>query len=244
MKPYSRQRRVHRIRLGHPIIARFATQGVVLIDLSLDGAKIEHNETMNTGLEGKLSFDWEDERIELACRVTRCRLERLAGGRDGLTIYHSGLYFTDRGSSAVSLKKIVSLHISRALEEQRANARGELPVAVDKMPIFRGHTLTANQGEATEGLGIHEALPAARIARQAGYICYRLDKNNWKRTRTDKPDQPENGFTVSATEDLAQIEELCETYRKSDQAGRELIRSLAKLSVIEGEGTNPGRFDP
>lgn len=243
MKPYSRQRRVHRIRLGHPIIARFATQGVVLIDLSLDGAKIEHNETLKTGAEGKLAFDWNDERIELACRVTRCQLERLAGGSDGLTVFHSGLHFTDRGRSTETLKKIVSFHISRALEEQKANARGELPIAVDKMPIFRGHTLTASHADATGSLGIHEALPAARIARQTGFICYRLDKNNWKKTRTDKPEQPENGFTVSSTEDLAQIEELCETYRKSDQAGRELIRSLAKLSLIEGDDGS-GRFDP
>ncbi|HVR43032.1 MAG TPA: PilZ domain-containing protein [Thermoanaerobaculia bacterium] len=240
---YSRPRRVHRIRLAHPLIARLGPISVVLVDISLDGAKIEHREPIKIGAEMKLSFDWDDYSIEVRSRVTRCKLERFSGGSDGLTVFHSGLQFLAHGGSIQVLRKMVSFHISRALEEQRLNASGALPPSVENMPIFRGHTLTANRGDA-DSIHLHEALPTTRIARQVGYICYRLIKNSWKRTRTEDPEQPEEGFTVSAAEDLAQIEGLCETYRKSDQEGRELIRLLARLSITEGEGIEPGRFEP
>lgn len=242
--PYQRERRVHRIRLVPPLIARMGMQSVVLVDISLDGAKIEHREPVKTGADVRLTFNWDDEPVDLKARVTRCKLERFSGGSDGLTIYNSGLHFHEVGDAASVLRRMVSVHISRALDEQKANARGVLPVSVDHMPIFRGHTLTANPGEAAEGVELYDQLPAARIARTVGYLCYRLDRNSWKRTRTDDPEQPLNGFTVSASEDLAQIEQLCETYRKADEHGRELIRTLARLSIADGDSADAGRFHP
>ncbi|MFN2441952.1 MAG: hypothetical protein ABR517_04655 [Thermoanaerobaculia bacterium] len=237
---YTRNRRVHRIRLAHPIIGRLGSHTVVLVDISLDGAKIEHNEPLKIEAEFPFSFEWSDMPIDVKSRVTRCMLERFAGeGSDGLAVYHSGLHFTDVGTSGGRLKTMVQTHIIRALEEQKANARGVIPHAVDHMPIFRGHTLTANRGEAADSVHLHAALPAARIARQVGYIRYQLDRNTWRKKRTTNPEQPDDGFTVSASEDLAEIERLCEAYRKADEQGREFIRLLANLSLSEGDDGNP-----
>ena len=232
--PLSRKRRVHRIRLTPPILAKVGAQNVVIVDVSLDGAKIEHSDPLQIGAETTLAFPWEDQTITLRSRVMRCKLERFAGeGGDGLTVFHSGLLFTVRNEHRDALKKMIAVHISRALEEQKANARGVLPVSVDHMPIFRDHTLTANQSESARVIGTDQR-PAARIARSTGYICFRLDRNNWKRTRTSDPSQPEDGFTVSAAEDLEQLEQLCETYRTGDGPAREFIRLLARLSLDEG----------
>jgi hypothetical protein len=52
------------------------------------------------------------------------------------------------------------------------------------------------------------------------------------------------GFTISANEDHAQVELLCEAYRRTDRDGRRLIQLCAQLSVMEGEGVAAGRFDP
>lgn len=239
---YTKQRRVQRIRLANPIIGRLGTMSVVLIDVSLDGAKIEHGEQLQTGAENQLVFPWKDETLRLRTRVTRCRLERFTGGADGLTVYHSGLLFLDVGESAPRLRDLVATHITRALEEQKANARGQLPQSIEHMPIFRGYTLTLNREDAAAEIG-HASLPSSRIARQVGYICCRLTKNSWKRTKTSDPEQPEDGFTVSAAEDLAQLDQLCESYRLADDHGRELIRMLARMSIAEGEGS-PERFKP
>ena len=235
---YTRNRRVHRIRLAHPIIGRLGSHNVVLVDISLDGAKVEHNEPLTIDAEFPFSFEWEEMPIAVKSRVTRCKLERFAGeGEDGLAVYHSGLHFTDVASSGVWLKTMVQTHIIRALDEQKANARGVIPQAVDNMPIFRGHTLTANRGEAASSVALHPGLPVSRIARQVGYIRYQLDRNMWRKKRTTSPEQPDDGFTVSAGEDLAEIERLCEAYRKADDQGREFIRLLANLSLSEEDGS-------
>jgi hypothetical protein len=234
--PFSRKRRVHRIRLAPPILAKVGAQNVVVVDISLDGAKIEHSEPLTIGAAAALSFLWEEEILTLPARVMRCKLERFAGqGGDGLTVFHSGLLFTAPNQSREVLKRMIAVHISRALEEQKANARGQLPVSVDHMPIFRDHTLTASNAASARAIGVFDQRPAARIARDIGYISCRLDRNSWKRTRTNDPRQPEDGFTVSASEDLEQVEQLCETYRTGDEPAREFIRLLARLSLDEGE---------
>ena len=49
---------------------------------------------------------------------------------------------------------------------------------------------------------------------------------------------------MSADEDQAQIQMLCDAYEKSDSDGRKMIQLFAQLSIIEGEGIQPGRFEP
>jgi len=139
---------------------------------------------------------------------------------------------------------MIARFITRALEEQKLNARGVLPPSVDNMPIFRyGGQLTANQKDVTEAIG-ESALPTSRVAKETGYICYHLENNTWKRKRTQDPGQPMEGFTISALEDKTQADLLCEAYQKSDREGRKMIQLFAQLSIMEGEGIEPGRFEP
>ncbi len=87
-------------------------------------------------------------------------------------------------------------------------------------------------------------LPTSRIAKESGYICYHLVADSWRKKRTQDPGQPEEGFTISATEDHAQADLLCDAYLKSDRDGRRMIQLFAQLSIVEGEGIAPGRFMP
>jgi hypothetical protein len=139
---------------------------------------------------------------------------------------------------------MIGRFISRALEEQKLNARGVMPEHdVSKMPIFRyGGQLTANPTDVAEAVG-SVALPTSRIAKESGYICYHLENNTWRKKRTQDPGQPAEGFTISATEDHGQADLLCEAYLKSDKEGRRMIQLFAQLSIVEGEGMVPGRFD-
>ncbi len=235
-----RGRRYERIRLSRPIVARLGSLSVVLSDISVIGARVEHNVQLATGNMARLSFRWNDENIEIQSKVVRSKLERFSSGSDGLTIYHSGLEFI--GSSpegARALHQMISSHIIRALEEQKANARGVVPEDLDEMPIFRGGVLS--QGRRDGGGG---ALPVNRIARQAAFISFRLDKMRWRRTWTTSREQPEDGFTVSSDEEQEQLHLLCRTYENADSEGRRLIRIFAQLSVTEGEGVPPGRYEP
>jgi hypothetical protein len=242
----TRDRRVQRVHLALPVTARFGANQVVVVDISVLGARIEHHTPLGTATGGSanLSFTWDDEDISVDCRVVRSRLERFSVGADGLTVYHSGLEFIDpQMETRAALKRIIGRFIARALEEQKANARGMVPTSVEKMPIFRHGQLTENRSDVAEAIG-SSALPTARLAKEAGYICLQLEKNRWKKKRTHDPGQPNEGFTVSADEDQTQIEMLCQAYEKSDSDGRKMIQLFAQLSIVEGEGVPPGRFQP
>lgn len=241
----ARSRRVQRIHLARPIIARLGAAQVVLVDVSMLGARIEHSSPLATGQQAPLGFQWDEESIGVECRIVRSRLERFSVGADGLTVYHSGLEFLDTpAETKAQLRKMIELFITRALDEQKLNARGVVPESVENMPIFRyGGQLTSNQKDITEGVG-SSLLPTARIAKQSGYICLQLENRTWRKKRTHDPGQPADGFTVSALEDHNQIELLCQAYEKSDPDGRKMIQLFAQLSIAEGEGIAPGRFEP
>ncbi len=241
-----RSRRVQRIHLARPVTARLGSNQVVVVDISLLGARVEHHMPLGTatGGDAHLSFFWDDEPIEVECRIVRSRLERFSVGADGLTVYHSGLEFVEPPQETrESLKRIIGRFIARALHEQKLNARGVVPNSIEHMPIFRYGQLTENKADVAEAIG-SSALPTARIAKETGYICFQLDNRQWKKKRTHDPGQPSEGFTVSASEDQGQIEMLCEAYEKSDLAGRKMIQLFAQLSIIDGEGITPGRFEP
>jgi hypothetical protein len=242
----NRTRRVQRIHLAQPIVARLGSTPVVVVDVSTLGARIEHSTPLQAGGRARLSFKWDEEEIHVECRIVRSRLERFSAGADGLTVYHSGLEFENL-SAAVrrQLKSMIAQFISRALEEQKLNARGVMPEHdPDHMPIFRfGGQLTANQADVAAAVGSAQ-LPTSRIAKETGYVCYHLEGKTWRKKRTHDPGQPVEGFTISATEDHGQADLLCDAYLKADKDGRKMIQLFAQLSIMEGEGIAPGRFQP
>lgn len=234
---FPRTRRVQRVHLAHPIAARFGTAEVVIVDLSVLGARIEHRVPLPAGRRATLAFQWEEQPVAIDVRVVRSRLERFSTGADGMTIYHSGVEIESASPQArTQLKTMIGTFIAEALEEQKLNARGALPQHhVDKMPIFRfGGQLTANARD--RELSGSPAYVAKRIAKETGYVCYQLENNHWRRKRTHDPGQPADGFTISADEDHTQAELLCEAYLRSDAEGRRMIQLCAQMSIVEGEG--------
>ncbi|HUP45673.1 MAG TPA: PilZ domain-containing protein [Thermoanaerobaculia bacterium] len=245
MQP-NRTRRVQRIHLAQPLLARLGSTPVVLVDLSTLGARVEHTTPMQAGGRARLAFTWEEQEISIECRIVRSRLERFSVGADGLTVYHSGLEFEDISADVkAAIRNMIAQFIGRALEEQKLNARGVMPEHdPHHMPIFRyGGQLTANPTDVAAAIGSAQ-LPTARIAKEAGYVCYLLEGQTWRKKRTHDPGQPVEGFTISATEDNEQADLLCEAYLKADREGRKMIQLFAQLSIMEGEGIAPGRFEP
>jgi hypothetical protein len=239
-----RTRRVERVHLAQPLVARLGSTQVILVDLSVLGARVEHHVPLIAGAYSQLTFRWEDMTLAIDCRIVRSRLERFSAGADGMTIYHSGLEFESvPAETRTRVKQMLAGFIMRALEEQKLNARGVLPEHdVSRMPIFRyGGQLTANDKH-LEGSAL---MPMSRVVKETGYICYGFENTTWRRKRTHDPGQPMEGFTISANEDHAQVELLCEAYRKSDRDGRRLIQLCAQLSLMEDDGVVvAGRFEP
>lgn len=84
--------------------------------------------------------------------------------------------------------------------------------------------------ESIKGDGYARMLAHYRDA-ASDYLFCELVNGAWRQTKTVQREQPAEGFTVSAAEDLAQVERLCAAYASGDSETRKLIRTLAALSI-------------
>ncbi len=186
---------------------------VVMLDFSLRGCRLESHVPFKVTTKVAVSFDWGDEHIELTGEVIRCKLDSASGGK----IFNTGIIFDAQTTESPKLRQVIGRQLERALEEQKANARGELAEILDHMPIFSvGGTLTASPKQIAEAYeGKNSLLPWTRIARQRGYVKFSYDGSQWKRVRTSDPMQPEEGFTVWAFRRYGRSRETQEGLRES-----------------------------
>ena len=113
------------------------------------------------------------------------------------------------------LRKLIAESASEVLAAQQANSAGERELNVIATDEVGEQTLTA----ASAGL------------RAKGWVMYTLTADGWKRRKSMLPDQPPDGFTVSAAEPEDQVQLLCQTYQHGDADARTMTRLLAELSA-------------
>jgi hypothetical protein len=229
------RRRAERIRLTESIVARLGTQGVVMIDISNLGARIEHYHRLQVGDRRSLRLEIGELVTMLDSRVASSRVHRFASGDNGLTVYRSGLEFVgDESENQEAVRKFVKSMRAQTLVEQVANAKGFAPPTKGDMPIFRGGVLTTNNLNIASSKKDKHLLPDKPIVKETGFIRFSRQKGRWIKVWTVDPSQPEDGFTVSANEAADQVETLCDLYRNGDAGTRQMIRLLSATS-LEGK---------
>jgi len=129
------------------------------------------------------------------------QITRSEGARSGVHF----LQFND------DLRSLVSESANEVLRAQQANAAGDR-----ERNVVGDETLTA-------------ASAGARAL--SGFLQYPLTGDGWKCHRALLPDQPDDGFTVSANESQEQIDLLCRTYESGDAEAKRMTRMIAELSV-------------
>ena len=116
----SERRRISRIQLDQPILAKVSTSRVVLLDISAEGARIEHAFPLSRGKQVTLHFEYGGERVTVACDVIRCKYEK----HEEKVSYYSGLRFSDpEGSAMVMLKGIIADAVGRDFEARRLHIK-------------------------------------------------------------------------------------------------------------------------
>lgn len=229
---HGNRRRSERLRLARPLVCRLGTVGVVLVDLSNYGARIEHYARTERGLQRTLRIRFQGDEIAMPARIVSSRVERFIPGEKGLTVYRSGLEFLHKeGPEFEKVRKMTSAIIAGTLVEQVANARGFQAPVKGEMPIFRGSSLVSNHFDPASTRADEHLLPERELAANVGFVRFAFDRHGWTRKWTLDPAQPREGFTVSATETWEQIESLCDLYRASNDEGRRFIQMLAQASV-------------
>lgn len=80
-----------RVRLDSPIVAKIGTWKVILLDISAEGARIEHTFPLARGKKVTLTFEYGERHVGVVCDVVRCKLEKHEDGAS----YCSGLRFAE-----------------------------------------------------------------------------------------------------------------------------------------------------
>ena len=214
------RRRVQRVKLLEPLRGSVGANRVFVVDVSLRGLRIAHQDRLGpTGEEVTLHAQWDGQGIVLKCEIVRTQIHRMAETATAKTLYHSGVVIKQAlGMSATALRELVQAHVARAIDEQKANARGIPPIAV----------------QSTHG------------AQATHYKRHELIAGRWRETATTDVTQPVNGFTVSATHSPEEVSMLRSAFENGDAAtgGRDLIRRMAKLSITSMESVPTRRFMP
>jgi hypothetical protein len=212
------RRKVSRVKLSRPLPGRVGEARVFLVYASVEGIRVAHQGSLPpVGQSCRLSFAWEGQPIEIDCEVIHNSLVRLAKSTAEKSTYHAGLRIANADAkSRAALRQLVADCVARALDEQKANARG-VPAAA---------ALSFQTGKGND------------------YVRCELVDGAWRRTATNRPEQPANGFTISAEEERDQVEMLCQTFESADAAGRKLIQTMAEMSISKGEGVPTRRYNP
>lgn len=124
----------------------------------------------------------------------------------------AGLHFLEDDET---LRRLIAQSAAEVLAAQQANMAGERERNVISSDDVGELTLTA----ASAGLGAK------------AWLTFTLGPSGWKRRKSLLPDQPEDGFTVSASEPDEQIDMLCKTYESGDDEAKRMIRMFAELSA-------------
>ena len=204
--------------LHQPLGGRVGGARVFLIDVSVEGIRVAHQGTLPpVGQTTHIAMDWHGHTIDLDCKVIHSSIFKLAKADGEKSIYHAGLSITNASDeSRLLLKQLVAEVVARALDEQKANARGVPAAAAQSFQTGKGND----------------------------FVRCELVDGAWRKTATSRPEQPQNGFTISAEEGREQIEMLCQSFESADTEGRKLIRTLAEMSISQSEGVPTRRYTP
>ncbi|HUR79859.1 MAG TPA: hypothetical protein VM733_03780 [Thermoanaerobaculia bacterium] len=211
---------MQRVRLLQPLRASVDGVKVFVVDISLSGVRVLHQDDLGlSSRECTLRTEWDGYPLELHCHVVRTTLHQSANA-SGRALYHSGMEIMPASEmSAMTLRKLIEHHVERALDEQKANARGVPPP--------------------------HGAAQSARSGAQDSFVRHELNSGRWREINTAVNAQPEHGFTIAAHTARAEVEMLRRAYEAaSSQNERVMIRRLAALSVNSNEVVQARRYLP
>jgi hypothetical protein len=212
------RRQFGRVTPVHRIRGAVGSVVVYVLDVSLAGLRVAHQDPLpEVGKSAALVFEWEGRRFSGTCEVRRTRVEKQSKSKFEKPLYHSGLFITPKDDlSAKIIKDIIQACNDRALDEQRANAEGIPAIAAQSFQTGKGDT----------------------------FIRCELRPTGWVKTDTRDPQQPMNGFTISASETPQKVAMLCRTWEIGDTEARRLIKTFAALSISKAEGIPTRRYTP
>jgi hypothetical protein len=214
--PGKERRRYGRIRLDPAIRGLYGAEEVRVTEVSVVGFRVTHQRALEPEPR-PLLIDWNGRRMELTCRAERSALVRLAKNASERNTYQSGVQIVEASPEArAQLHDFIAERIIRALDEQKANARG--------LPPLAAYMYQPGKGD---------------LFRRCEWVS-----GTWRKAETTRDDQPPHGFTISAEVAPEHVDLLCRTWETTTDEGRRLTQLLAELSIRKSEGVPTRRYIP
>ncbi|HEY5611186.1 MAG TPA: hypothetical protein VIL97_08255 [Thermoanaerobaculia bacterium] len=194
-----------RHRLSVPIIARFGTTEVLILEIGKDGVVIEHYREFPTSGPRTLSFVLSGMALVLEGRVLNWKSRSFRNG-SGQAVFRSEIEFLQRVGPAFN----------------------QLVTAIDR---YESHLREIHEANVQ---GIHVPEWVNEVVSRRGLLCvsFRFRDGRWDRELTTRRTQPEDGFTVNEHETESELRLLMRSYEKGDEPARVLIRHFAALSLL------------
>lgn len=192
--------------------AKLGGQRAYILDLSLSGFRVAHQHVVTAGSGTVVELEWEGERAAIDCRVIRSHSHR--GSQAATPVYHSGLEMVSAPPPVI--RRLIEWHVSRALDEQKANARGIPAVAAQSFQTGGG----------------------------TSYVRHELVGTGWRSIPTTDPKQPPMGFTVSASTSAEEVTMLQQTFEQGDRSARQMLQKMAEISISSAAGIPTRKYTP
>lgn len=212
------RRRLQRVKLIDPLPGNIDGQRVFIVDVSRHGLRVAHQESLGPqGERRRIEFEWDGHHVAVEGTLTHSRVQRVGVASYARSIYHSGFTIATISTRAEQvLREMIAWHVERALDEQKANARGIPAIAAMSFQTGRG----------TE------------------YVRHVFGSGKWHEVHTTEPRQPANGFTISAAESEQEVLMLRSAWEAGDNSARKIIQKMAELSISRAEGVPTRRYTP
>jgi hypothetical protein len=210
------RKRVDRVRLAEALRATVNGARGYVVEASVQGFVVAHKAALpSPGSTCEITAEWDGQAMDFTCEVEWTE-QRETGDR-GVVFHTAMLVRRADTASCGALRACVETHVLRALEEQKANARG-MPVA--------GAVWSDQTGGGTQ------------------YVRHEFFGRRWRTARTTQAAQPLSGFTVSVQCTAGEFMTLREAYERADEGLRKVIRELAQASIEQVHGIPTRRFIP
>lgn len=206
-------------------MANIAGQPAHLVDLGMLGARIRNEQPFQAGAEVRIEFVYEGEPIGVVGRVTRSEFQQVLSEARGQRIFMTAVEFVSADPwSAARVKRVITDQVARALEAQKANARGAIAALSADVPFLRA---SGTRGK-------------VRKSDTPSYVsCRPGPKGTWRKTIIARPIQPADGFTVRLGDTEDEVDRLCRAWTEASPEVRKLIRICAEMSTLDDDETLP-----
>jgi hypothetical protein len=211
------RRQYGRVHLSPPLRGEIDGIFAAISEISLNGVRLMHDQRLQQVESHQIRFQWQQFTIRLRGEVIRTTIKKLAKRPGEASVYESGIRITEAvGESHALLRDMIADFVVRSINEQLANARG--------IPRLAAYSYQTGKGDR--------------------YRRCEFVNGAWRKVETTTPDQPANGFTISAEVEPNEVDMLCRTWEACNAEGRRLTQILAQLSISKKEGIPTRRYLP